>query len=332
MKEAAMTTHKIIITDCDHENIDIETRITDEQHFSLEYLNCKTEEDVIAKCQGAPVFLNQYAPITERVLANLPDLKLVVRYGVGVNNIDLKAADQYGVQICNVPDYGTNEVADHALALMLSMTRKIPQMSELVRKGIWDYQKSIPIYRHSEQTVGVIGLGRIGTSFARKVQALGCRVIVCDSKYKDNQSRKLPDGMELVELDELLEQSDIVSLHCPLESAHNLIDEQQLRKMKSSAYLINVSRGGIINEDALFTALQEGWIAGAAADVAEKEPLSAESPLLQQENFLCTPHMAWYSEQAALELKRKVAEEAVRFLKGKPVHYPINEIHNLIKE
>ncbi|MEW9108069.1 C-terminal binding protein [Cytobacillus gottheilii] len=327
-----MTKPRIIITDCDHENIDIETNVFRNESFTFEHLDCKTEDDVIANCQGASVFLNQYAPITEKVMANLPDLKLVVRYGVGVNNVDLEAADKYGVQVCNVPDYGTNEVADHALALMLALTRKIPHMNQLVRSGDWDYQKSIPIYRHSEQTVGIIGLGRIGTSFAQKVQALGCRIIVCDSKYKNNQSRKLPDGMELVELDELLEQSDVVSIHCPLESAYNLLDVDQLKRMKNTAYLVNVSRGGIVNESALDTALEEGWIAGAAVDVAEKEPLSADSPLFKHDHFLCTPHMAWYSEQAALELKRKVAEEAVRFLKGEPVHYPINEIHNLIKE
>lgn len=321
-----MGDERVLITDCDHEDIEIENRVL--QHAGVPYVlkECKTEDDVIREGQGATVFLNQYAPITERVMKNLPDLKLVVRYGVGVNNVDLEAATRHGVQICNVPDYGTNEVADHALALMLSLTRKIALMTEQVRQGVWNYQQSIPIFRHSEQTVGVIGVGRIGTSFANKVHALGCKVIGYDPRISEKPTRSIPSYMELVGQDELLAVSDVVSIHCPLDHARDLIDEAALKKMKPTSYLINVSRGGIINETALDRALTEKWIAGAAVDVAQTEPLPADSPLLRHHNFLCTPHMAWYSEQAAQELKRKVAEEAVRFLNGEAVHYPVNQI------
>lgn len=321
-----MGDQQVLITDCDHEDIEIESRVL--QHADVSYVlkQCKTEDDLIREGQGATVFLNQYAPITERVMKNLPDLKLVVRYGVGVNNVDLEAATRHSIQICNVPDYGTNEVADHALALMLSLTRKISLMTEQVRQGVWNYQQSIPIFRHSEQTVGVIGVGRIGTSFANKVHALGCKVIGYDPRISEKPTRSIPSYMKLVELDELLAVSDVVSIHCPLDHARDLIDEAALKKMKPTSYLINVSRGGIINEMALDRALTDKWIAGAAVDVAQTEPLQADSPLLRHHNFHCTPHMAWYSEQAAQELKRKVAEEAVRFLKGEAVHYPVNQI------
>jgi len=321
-----MSVQQVIITDCDHENIEIESSVLNEATVPFVLKQCKTEYDVIREGQGAAVFLNQYAPITDRVLKSLPALKLVVRYGVGVNNVDLEAATRYGIQICNVPDYGTNEVADHALALMLSLTRKISLMTDEVRKGNWNYQTSIPIFRHSEQTVGVIGVGRIGTSFANKVNALGCKVIGYDPRISEKSNRSIPSYMELVELDELLSASDVVSIHCPLDHARDLIGEAELRKMKPTSYLINVSRGGIINETVLDKALSEKWIAGAAVDVAEVEPLPTDSPLLRHHNFLCTPHMAWYSEQAAQELKRKVAEEAVRFLRGEAVHYPVNQI------
>ncbi|WP_046176293.1 C-terminal binding protein [Domibacillus indicus] len=315
----------VIITDCDHKDIEIESSLFNTESIPFKLKQCKTEDEVIQHGQHASVFLNQYAPITEKVMKALPELKLVVRYGVGVNNVDLKAAEEYGVQICNVPDYGTNEVADHALALMLSLTRKIPLMNSYVKKGVWDYQKSIPIFRHGDQTVGIIGLGRIGLSFAHKAHALGCRVIGYDLK---EESREIPDFIEKVTMDNILDQSDVISIHCPLDTAYHLIGIAELRKMKETAYLINVSRGGIIDEQALHEALQEKWIAGAASDVAEQEPLSPDTPLLQHENFLCTPHMGWYSEQAALELKRKAAEEAIRFLRNEPVYYPVNQLSN----
>ena len=317
-----MENFKVVITDCDHENIDIERSVLSNGDISFELLQCKTEDDLIRECKGVNGFINQYAPITERVLKELPDLKFVVRYGVGVNNVDLEAATRYGVQICNVPDYGMNEVADQALALMLALTRKVVLMNDYTRNNKWDYQRSIPIYRHSCQTVGVIGVGRIGTSFINKVHALGCKVVAYDP-YKKGPS---PDFVEFVSLEELIKISDVISIHCPSDNAMNLIGEKELRNMKESAYLVNVSRGGIIDEVALDKALSEKWIAGAAIDVVLQEPLALDSPLFKHENFLCTPHMAWYSEEAALELKRKVAEETVRFAKGEEIHYPVNQL------
>lgn len=316
---------KVVITDCDHENINIERDVLNNAGLDFELLQCKTEDDLINNCKGANAFINQYAPITERVLKELPSLKFVVRYGVGVNNVDIEAATKYGVQVCNVPDYGMNEVADQALALMLALTRKVVLMNEYTKAGDWDYSKSIPVFRHGVQTVGVIGLGRIGSAFANRVHALGCRVIGYDVAYNEN-SKKFPDFVEFVTLEELIKTSDIISIHCPLDNARNLIDEEQLRLMKPTAYLINVSRGGIINEEALNKALTEKWIAGAGIDVVDKEPLAKDSPLFKHKNLLITPHMAWYSEESAKELKRKVAEETVRFAKGEEVHYPINRL------
>ncbi|WP_404427150.1 C-terminal binding protein [Ureibacillus chungkukjangi] len=317
---------KVIISDCDHQDIEIERKIFSENNVFLELQQNLTEEDVIQYCQEASVIINQYAPFTEKVLSQLPHLKLVVRYGVGVNNIDLAAATKYGVQICNVPDYGTHEVADHALALMLTLTRKITKMTQLVKEGVWDYQESIPIYRHSEQVVGIVGAGRIGSVFARKVHALGCKVIAYDISAKSKKHDSTLSFIEFVDFEQLITQADIVSIHCPSDQAHHLFDESVFAKMKSTSYLINVSRGGIVDEAALYEALASKKIAGAALDVTEKEPISSTSPLLALEQFICTPHMAWYSEQAAQELKRKVAEEAVRYVKHEKLHYPVNKI------
>lgn len=317
---------KVIISDCDHADIQIEQDIFNRNNILYELQQNQTEDDLIQNCSEATVIINQYAPFTEKVLSQLPNLKLIVRYGVGVNNIDLTAATKYGVQVCNVPDYGTHEVADHALALMLALTRKITKMNRLVKDGVWDYQESIPIYRHSEQIVGIVGVGRIGSVFAKKVHALGCKVIAYDISAQQKRHDSSLSFIEFVEFEELIKQADIISIHCPSDNAMNLFNGSVFEKMKPTSYLINVSRGGIVDEDALYEALASYKIAGAALDVSVKEPINSNSPLLSLEQFICTPHMAWYSEQAAQELKRKVAEEAVRYVKNEKLHYPVNKI------
>jgi D-3-phosphoglycerate dehydrogenase / 2-oxoglutarate reductase len=312
---------KIALTDCDHLNVDIEEGVFKEAGFVFNQLQCKTEDDVIKNCEGIQGLMNQYAPITEKVLKSLPDLKVVVRYGVGVDNVNLEAASKYGVQVCNVPDYGMHEVADQALAMMLALTRKVVLNTELVRNGIWDYKRSIPVFRHSAITVGIVGLGRIGKAFAKKVNALGCNIVACEARSVD-----VPDYVSLISFDELVKVSDVISIHCPADNNIDLFDKDVISKMKNTAYLINVSRGGIVNEPALNNALEKGTIAGAALDVFSKEPVNTECPLLKHKNFICSPHMAWYSEESALELKRKVAEEIIRFAKGEKVNYAINKL------
>ncbi|MDD4699674.1 MAG: C-terminal binding protein [Oscillospiraceae bacterium] len=313
----------VAITDCDHDNIEVESGVLAAAGLKAPWLNCKTEEDLIRDCKGFKSVINQYAKFTEKVFANLPDLKVIVRYGVGVDNIDLTAATKYGVKVCNVPDYGMYEVADHAIALALALARKIVLNNENVKNGIWEYQKAIPIYRLSTQTVGVIGVGRIGTAFAERAKAFGMNVLVCDEYAA--KSGKIKDYMKLVSLDELLEQSDIISIHCPLDGNRDLIAAPQLKKMKKNAYLVNVSRGGIINEQDLYEALVNKEIAGAACDVFSPEPVAQDSPLLKLHNFLATPHIAWYSEESAIELERKVAEEAARGALDQPLLNIVNK-------
>jgi D-3-phosphoglycerate dehydrogenase len=315
---------KIVVSDCDHASMSIEEKIFSDNGLSFTHLACRTEDDLIAQCAGFNIALNQYAPFTDRVLAALrPDLKQIVRYGVGVDNIDLAAAARHGVQVCNVPDYGMNEVSDHALGLMLALVRRIPFTTGLTRAGVWDYRRSIPVRRLGVLTVGVVGVGRIGRLFARKAAALGCRVLGYDP-YRPDLKRELP-GIESVDFDTLLRQSDIVSLHCPLTAeTRGLFGAEALARMKPTALLINTARGGIIDEAALAEALAAERLGGAAIDTIEREPLPATSPLFCFDTCLITPHMAWYSEESADELNRKVAEEAVRFAKGEPVHYPVN--------
>ena len=317
---------KIVISDCDHDSMSVEERLFAESGLSYTHLACRTEDEVIAECRGAGIIMNQYAPFTPRVFAALaPDLKLIVRYGVGVDNIDLKAATAFGVQVCNVPDYGMYEVSDHALGLMLSLVRKLPFITELNRQGVWDYRRSIPVRRIGTLTVGIVGVGRIGGVFARKVSALGCRVIGTDPRRPDLE-RDHPE-LTFVSFDKLVAESDVISIHCPLTpETHNLFGADALGRMKPTALIINTARGGIIDEAALADALARNAIGGAAIDTVASEPLAAESPLLSHPNCLVTPHMAWYSEESAEELNRKVAEEAIRFARGEAVHYPVNNL------
>ena len=314
----------VAITDCDHDDIDVESGVLEKAGLEAPWFKCKTEDDIIKNCKGFKSLINQYAPFTEKVFAALaPELEVVVRYGVGVDNVDLKAASAHGVKVCNVPDYGMYEVADQAMALTLALARKVVFCNERVKSGIWNYQEAIPIYRFNEQTVGVVGVGRIGTEYAKRAKAFGMKVIAHD-EYAQKMG-KVQDFMEMVSLDELLERSDIISIHCPLDGNRDLISAPQFKKMKNSAYIVNVSRGGIINEKDLYDALVSKEIAGAACDVFSPEPIAKDDPLLKLDNFLATPHIAWYSEQAALDLERKVAEEAARGALGQELLNVVNK-------
>ena len=290
----------IYITDCDHENLKQEESVFAAAGMHAALLQCKTEDELIGQCAQADILLNQYAPITRRVMENLPRLKFIVRYGVGTDNIDVAAAEQLGIQVGNVPDYGMNEVADHAITCMLALIRKLPQMNDQTKGGKWDYTTSIPVHRLGEMTVGVIGLGRIGRNFARKASAMGMHVLGYDPYYTPN-AKDGTDFIILVSEEQLLRGSDVVSIHCPLNNSRGMLERTAMEMMKSGAYLINVARGGIVDEEALDWALTSGHLAGAALDCMAKEPAPA-----------------------AQELKRKIAEEAVRFARGEKIHYPVN--------
>ena len=317
---------KIAITDLDHADRNMEKEIFAKAEMDFELLDCKTEEDLITMAKGVNIALNQYAPFTKRVFEALPDLKQIIRYGVGVNNVDLGAAKESGVQVCNVPDYGMHEVSDHAIAMSLSITRKVMSMNNSVHNGVWDFTIANPIRRFGNMTVGVIGLGRIGRLYADKMHELGFNIIGYDKFYKPSDA----DGtgyIEAVSQDQAIERSDIFALFCPVtDENYHMIDKSALERMKDGVFIVNTARGGLIDEDALADALISGRVAGAALDTTESEPLPANSRLRAAENCLITPHMAWYSEDSALELKRKVAEEAVRFARGEPINWGLVDL------
>lgn len=323
-----MADAKIVVTDCDHANMNEETAVFEKAGIPWRLCHCHTEDDLIRECKGAVSVCNQYAKFTEKVFASLPELKVVVRYGVGVDNVDLVAATRHGVQVCNVPDYGTFEVADQALAMMLAITRKICAANEHVKAGGWDYAKFIPITRLSCLTVGIIGLGRIGSAFAKRVHALGCKVIGNDLVTEQITSNPELSFIELKpSLDDVLAQSNLISVHCGLNKDNaGFMNAKAFSKLKKGSFFINVARGGLVNEDDLAAALQSGQLAGAAIDVTIREPLPAFSPLKSAPNLIISPHMAWYSVQAASDLKTKCAEEAVRGALGQKLRCPVNKL------
>ena len=317
---------QIVVSDCDHESMKPEEKVFAENGMTFRVLRCRTEEDLIAQCKGVNIVLNQYAPFTPKVFATLkPELRQIVCYGVGVNNIDLDAATASGVQVCNMPDYGVHEVSNHALALILALERKIVFMNERTRGGTWDVfagDPDLPDFRaDSRHRRRRPHRGYPGA------QAAAARLSRRRLRPPYGPGSPEMQGAEWVPFDRLVSESDFITLHCPLTpETRDMFDAAVLGRMKRTAFIINTARGGIIDEVALAGALRRGALAGAALDVVEREPLAADSPLRGTDNCLLTPHMAWYSEEAGLELKRKVAEEAVSSARGEPVHYPVNAL------
>ena len=303
---------KIIITDCDHPSVEIEKKILSEINSELTLETCKTEEDVIAVASDADGIINQYAPFTRKVIKSLNRCKIIARYGVGVDNIDVEAATEYGIIVANVPDYCVDEVSTHTMALILACARGITLLDRKIRDKKWDFTLAKPLFRTQGKTLGLFGLGRIARSVAQKASGFGFKIIAYDPYVS-----KVNGEIKLVKLSQLLSDSDFVSIHVPLtiETRHSF-GENELKVMKKTAYLVNTSRGPIVDEKALYVALKEKWIAGAALDVMEKEPPDWEDPLLKLDNIIITPHISFYSEESYVELKTKTAKAVLSVLKG----------------
>lgn len=305
--------YRVVITECDHGSIDEEKKEFERMDADLFLAQVKEEQDLIRVCKEADGLINQYALLTRRVLENLPKCKVVSRYGVGVDSVDLKAATDLGIIVANVPDYCMDEVSNQTLSMILTLARKTAFFDQRVKSGHWDFRSGIPMYRTRGKTLGLIGCGKIGLEVAQKFSSFGVKVIVFDP-YLD----KAPEAIELTDFDTVLKQSDFISIHCPLnESTRHLIGEPEFGKMEKKPIIINTSRGPIIDEKALIQALINGQISGAGLDVLEKEPPDSQNPLLKMENVILSPHIGFYSEESISELKRRAAENISAVLLGK---------------
>jgi C-terminal binding protein len=261
--------------------------------------------------------------VGEPSFSRAPRCRCVVRAGVGYNNVDVEAATRHGVVVCNVPDYGTEEVADHAIMFLLAIVRRLVPSHEAIREGTWDYRTAIGAPRLRGKTFGVVGCGRIGTAAAVRAKALGLDVVFYDPYLRQGMDKAL--GVRRVyQLEDLLEQSHYVSLHSYLDATNrHMINAQTIARMRPGAVLINTARGPLVDEQALLEALDSGQIAAAGLDVVETEPLENER-LRRHPNILLTPHTAFYSVEGYRELRTKTAEEVRRILLGEQPRNPVN--------
>ena len=288
--------------------------------------------DALADYSDAATLVIHWLNVDGALLQSLPNCRLVVRYGVGYDNVDLKAASERGVTVCNTPSYCIDEVADHTLALLLAFARKVLPLADGVRNGGWRAgERSFPpptsLQRLRGKTLGLVGFGNIGRAVAARVLVFGLRVLVHDPKVNAGEAKGL--GMEKTDLELLLRTSDYVSLHVPLIPAtHHLMNAERLGLMKPSAYLLNASRGPVVDEGALIDALQQGKLAGAALDVLEQEPPAPDNPLLTMENVIITPHYGAASDVSIEDQHREVIASVTAFLAGQTPPYAVNQPSN----
>jgi phosphoglycerate dehydrogenase-like enzyme len=308
---------RVLYTEHDYPEVDLERGVLEGAGIELVLGNCKTDDALIAAGKDADAFLIQYAPITERVIVELPRLGLVSRIGAGFDTVDTAACARHGVWVANSPDYGVGEVATHALSLALALIRNIVGFQRDVNAGTWHYLSSGRLRRASEMTLGIVGLGRIGKRMAHISRNTFKRVIACDPYLIDGD---FPAYVERSDLGALFEASDVVSLHTPLnDETRGMIDERVLGRLQRGSFLVNTARGAVVAIDHLLDALDSGILAGAGLDVLPVEPPPPESRLLGHPKMILTPHVAYFSEQSEIELRRKAAQNIVTWVKtGRP--------------
>lgn len=311
-----MSARQVLVTDYTWDNTDAEAEVLAEAGAELVLAQTGDPDELASLVVDADAILTCFKQVPADVIRAGHRLQVVGRYGIGVDNIDVAEATRLGILVTNVPAYCLDEVAEHALGLLLGLARNIPAYNASVRDGKWDLKAGRPLFRVAGQTLGVMGFGKIGQTLAAKASGFGVKVLAYDPFMDAERIRSR--GVEPSDLDDLLARSDLVSLHVPLTDAtRHLINESRLRSMKPTAFLVNTSRGGIIDLDALARALREGWIAGAGLDVFEPERLPRDHPLLALPNLVATPHVAFYSEESVLELERKAARNIADVLLGR---------------
>ncbi|MHC4712805.1 MAG: C-terminal binding protein [Planctomycetota bacterium] len=318
-----MAKFKVVVTDLGYPSYDNEKRVLEPVGAKLELASAQTEDEVIKACKGADGILNRVAPMTARVITALDKCRVIARYGVGVDNVDVQAAAGGKIVVANVPDYCNDEVSTHAVALLLALARKVVSHDKAVRNGAWDIGSADPIYRTAGRTVGLIGLGRIARAVAEKLKGFGMRIVAADPYVSSEQAASI--GVELIEMDALIASSDFISIHAPLmDATKKMINAGTLSRMKPTACLVNTSRGGLVDQRALIEALNEKKIAGAALDVYEVEPLEPDSPLKELDNVILTDHAGWYSEDSIVELQTRAAQAVADVLSGRRPESVVN--------
>ena len=322
---------KVVMVDSFASNIAAteETEELAKVNAELVKINCSTEDEVIQAARNADAIITRFAQITRRVIEAVPKCKVIVRYGIGYDNIDVDAATDNNIPVVNIPDFCLEEVSNHVIMLILACAKRLLLFSNFTKQGRWHEwrQVQLPMVSIYGQTLGLIGCGHIATMVARKAQCFDLKIIGYDP-YID-RSLAMESGITLVSLPELLSEADFISINTPAtKETWHLVGEEQFKQMKPTAYFINTARGSVVDEPALIKALQEKWIAGAGVDVFEKEPVDADNALLKMDNVIVTPHTAFYSDTALKRVRTSVGQETARVLCGK---WPQNVVNKSVK-
>jgi len=317
---------RVVVTDHAFPDLDIEQRVLGAAGATLVAAQTKDPAQLQQACAEADAVITQFAPVNAGVVNAMQRAKAIVRYGIGVDNVDLDAARTRGIPVCNVPDYCIDEVADHTLAFILALTRQVAPHSTAVHAGRWGLLcPPAGMGALARMTVGVVGFGRIGRAVVRRLTAFGGRVLVSDPAVPAAEIAAA--GATAADLDTLFAESDCVTLHCPsLPQTRGLVSRQRLAAMKTGSLLVNLSRGDLVDGDALVEALDSGRLAGAALDVFAPEPIPAGHPILGQPNVVLAPHIASVSAAAVERLRRTAAELAVAAIRGQPLPSVVNGV------
>jgi D-3-phosphoglycerate dehydrogenase len=312
----------VVVADSVFPNLDLARAVVSRAGAELRLASQPTPESIVAAAREADALLVTYAKINADMIREMKKCKIISRFGIGVDNVDIEAATRQRIVVTKVPDYCIDEVSDHAMALLLSLVRKIPFSSARAHAGRWEMPAVTPIHRLRGTVLGLVGFGRIPQLVAPKAKAFGMRVMAYDPYVPLNVMEQA--GVGRLEFPELLKISDYISIHSPLlPETHHLFSDEVFRQMKPGALIVNTSRGPVVDEAALARALDAKQLAGAALDVLEQEP-PVNSPLFGRDNVILTPHTSFYSVESLEELQTKAAEEVVRVLSGQPPLNPVN--------
>jgi len=308
---------RVVVTDAETKELPIEARAIERIGGELRVGDCRTEDDVIALARDADAILYDYAPITARVIDSLERCRVIVRYGVGLDRIDLEAAEKKGIEVRYLPGWSAEEVSDHTIALVYAVARKLLPLHRWVKEGNWGYGGERNTLRVAGKRLGLVGFGAIARRVAEKARGVGMDVVAHDPYVEEAVFATL--GVQSMTLDQLLTTSDIISLHVPhSETTDRMIGKPQFDRMKDGALLVNTARGGIVDEPALIDALRTGKLGGAGLDVFSPEPPTRENPLFSLDSVVLTPHMACYSETSMDEMHQLAIDQVVDVLtKGK---------------
>jgi len=322
---------KVVIADYDFGDVEVEREILEAAGLHLVAIQAKSEEDLIPEARDCEAVINQYAHVGTKTVAAMTRCRVIARYGIGVDNVAVDAATERGSLVTNVRDYCTEEVADHVMALILALARRLLDYNRATHAGVWGWKAGRPAYRLRGRVLGILGLGRIGRAIAARAPGFGLRVIACDPYVDDAVFAQY--GAARVDKEGLVDQSDYLVLQAPLtEETRHFIGEAELKRMKRNAIVINTARGPEVDNAALYRALKEGWIASAGLDDLEEEPAKRRrwsprgNPLFTLDNVIVTPHSAYYSEESIRMAREVAASEVARVLTGQRPLNPVNKV------